>query len=57
MKKMSAVSEYGAKLPDRIREDIWFIVVTEESNDEPEIRDTSNLGGKYPDVKQQDIWG
>ena len=39
---VSAVSGYGTNQRDCIREDFWFIVVTEGNEDETEITDTTD---------------
>jgi len=42
LSRLSAVSGYGTNQRDCIRENFWFIVVTEGNEDETEITDTTN---------------
>jgi len=58
---LSNVSAYGTNQRDYLREDFWFIAVTEGNEDETEIADTSDRWGQgdqgHPPGNTQAILG
>jgi hypothetical protein len=58
---VSNVSAYGTNQRDYLREDFWFIAVTEGNEDETEIADTSDRWGQgdqgHPPGNTQAILG